>query len=149
MDRVSELVELMINKPSSSYAGFDHLTLDALIRHNWNTGQWVILTGSDNELYGWLGWMALDDKSLEVIKEDGLIQCIRSEFILWPGNHIYYTHCITSPDAPRNTYRRLRILAEARNPEAQSFNAHLINRRGRVRWYSREGKHHGNQPGRR
>ena len=138
MDKVNEIVQLMLEKPGSCYAGFDASALSVLIRHNWDSGQWVILTDEEDNLQGWLGWMTLDGDSLAVIREQGFVSCIRSSTLLFPGDHVYLTHCITAPGVPQNTYRRLYGMAVERNPQAKTINAHLINRRGNARWFSRE-----------
>ena len=144
MDVIDEIITLMRTRPCSAYDRMDDAVLRVVIRHDWESGQWVMLRATDGALWGWLSWYLVDDASREALETQGFLRCIEQQIILRPGHHLYLANCTTSPDAHPSTYRALYGAAVARNPQAKTINAHLVSRRG-IRWFTREGPDHVNR----
>jgi len=105
------------------------------------SGQWVMITDPAHPvLWGWSGYVLVDDKTLELIHSGGLDDFIADRVPLEfrSGPNVYITHSIVAPWAPRGTYRRLYELVVARNRDASTVSAHLLKRDGKSRWMHRQ-----------
>ena len=113
------------------------IVIDWILR----SGQWVMITDPRRYvLWGWSGYVRVDDKTLGLIHYGGLEDYIADGIPLdfTAGPNVYVTHSIVAPWAPRGTYRRLYELVVARNPDAETISAHLLKRDGKSRWMHRQ-----------
>lgn len=107
----------------------------AHIKWEWQSGQWVMVTGKKNKLLGWSSYYLVDNKTLALFNEIGLEQCIKDDqpINLVSGEHIYIASAIIMPYAPNNVFRKLYNALKKANPKAKSITAHRRARNGKAR----------------
>ncbi len=118
------------------------------IRGEWLSGQWVMLTGPDDRLWGWLSWYRVNRDVLALLKADDAQALLArgDPADLQQGDYLYLATAVVTPWAPRGTYRALYRQACRANADAAMVCAHMIKRDGRALWHER--RLHRGQPGR-
>lgn len=140
MDWVVEIIRAMNDHSGSIYAAMDQDALAVLIRNEWASGQWTLLTDDHDRFLGWLSYYRVDEVSLSLIKEHGFEGCIRRQCLLTPGEHLYLANVVVSQTAPACTFRALYHQTVSSIPH-KSLSAWLTNRGYRYpRWYHKEHK---------
>ncbi len=112
----------------------------ARIAGEWATGQWVLVTGEDGRLWGWMSWYRVSDETLALIRQNSLSALLERGHPeeLLDGPHCYIATAVVAPWAPSNTYRRLYALVRAANADAKTICAHLSKRQGQTCWHQRQ-----------
>lgn len=111
----------------------------ARIAGEWATGQWVLVTGEDGRLWGWMSWYRVSDDVLALLRDHRAREVIerdRPEELL-DGPHCYVATAVVAPWAPRKTYRSLYRLTCAANADAQFVCGHMVKRDGTLCWHQR------------
>lgn len=105
------------------------------------SGQWVLIAGPDNRLWGWASWYLTDADGYIQLRTEGLDDLIRQGRLipLRNGDHAYAATVITAPWAPAGTLRYLieLVSAECRSAGAVCLAADFSTRNGYARWHER------------
>lgn len=111
----------------------------ARIAGEWQLGQWVLMAGPDEALWGWMSWYRVSAEVLALIKAaDAEALLARGDpRELTRGEYCYIATAVVAPWAPRGTYRRLYQAVRAANPDARRICGHFIKRDGRVIYHER------------
>jgi len=137
-----DIIADLFLREGAGYASYrEHAELHRLkIRWEWASGQWVMMVGPDNRLWGWASWYRVTDEILARIEAEEIEDLVRGgdpRRDLMNGPHVYGATAVVAPWAPLYTYRRLCRLVEAANPDAQEIAAYRRRRNGAVRWIRR------------
>lgn len=136
MIRVDDVMALIDSNPGPAYHSIDKTTLKAFIDYELASNRWAMATDQDGKIMGWISWYGFDLASLLKIYELGLPKCFEEDIPLFPGKEIYICNAVILPKAPRGTFRKLWNMVVKANPSANSFNAHLRNRKNqKMRWF--------------
>lgn len=112
----------------------------ARIAWEWASGQWVLVAGPDDRLWGFMSWYRCTPEVLDLLRAGDLPALIsRGEPVrdLAAGPCVYVATTVVAPWAPPGTYRALFRQVCARNADATCIGAHLNKRDGRARWLHR------------
>lgn len=111
----------------------------ARIAGEWAMGQWVLLTGKDDRLWGWMSWYRVERDVYELFKRDDVHAILARGDVrdLMRGPYVYIATAVVAPWAPRGTYRQLYRMVREANADAELVCGHMVKRDGRVIWHER------------
>ena len=138
-DCTEEIVSLMLTTRNGQ--GYRHISksvLSAFVRYEWDSQRWEITVDhKTRRINGWISWYRLDDASLEVVKQHGIIGCFEQDIPLQAGDNLYFCNAVVREGAPVGTLRFLVSMAKSANPHTKTISMHLRNRRNEpCRWSS-------------
>jgi len=94
----------------------------------WESGQWVMLAGLDNRLWGWMSWYRCSPETLERIEQldtDSFWGDVENTALvdLTAGPCLYISTVLVAPWAPPDTMTKLSRLVQDKNRDAEFVHA--------------------------
>lgn len=137
-----ELLQQLWQRAGYPFAQDDAALTRIRLDWEWRSGQWALIAGPDNKLWGWQSWYRMGDAVLALVRSadaDAMHSYVLSGTArdLVGGPHCFIPTTIVAPWAPPGTYRRLFEATCSANRDATTISSWLVKRDGRRRWMER------------
>jgi len=138
--RLLDLIFVLHMRSGYQPADWDPAVEYSRLSWEFDSGQWVMATGANGELLGWLSFYRVSPVLLEDLRHESMADRMRGGSAnrdFTQGPCLYVSSTVIAPSAPHRTLYQLYRLAKKHNPTAISISAHLRDRRGHTAWFHR------------
>lgn len=136
---VDTIVALFLRAGTVPAEHDDHEFHRARIAWEYDSGQWVMLAGMDNRLWGWMSWYRCSPETLERIEQldtEAIFDDVEHAALadLTAGPCLYIATVLVAPWAPEGTMTQLSRLVRSRNLDCEYATWHHRYADGRSRF---------------